>query len=235
MSEAAPPPGRFSLLVFDWDGTLCDSLDGIVVAMSEAARRFGLPPRQRADLLDIIGLGLDQGITALYPDLDETRRKEIASAYRETYLAIAGAHTQLYPDAAHTVRRLHGEGYLMAVATGKSRRGLDRAMQQCGMQQYFHASRCADETFSKPHPQMLEELIEIFGVTPDTTLMIGDSEHDLQMAANAKVPAIAVNYGAQSRTRLLEFNPLSCLDRLADLPAWLARRNAGTGNNEPKA
>jgi len=229
-------PRRFDLLVFDWDGTLADSLDSIVDTVQAAADSAGLPQRNRKQLLSIIGLGLDAGIASLYPDATEPVRAKLAESYRERYRDRAAEGIRLYPAAADTVRELHMQGFLMAVATGKSRRGLELAFQQSGLKDFFHASRCADETFSKPHPGMLQEIMTDLDIDPGRTLMIGDSQHDLQMATNAGVSALAVNYGAQTRERLLEFAPLDCLDSLRELPGWLAQTVPGgknrRGNND---
>jgi phosphoglycolate phosphatase len=213
--------GRYRLIVFDWDGTVADSLQHIVTSMHAAFASAQLPPRPTGQVLAIIGLGMDEAISRLYPDIDGTARADLIRYYGQHYRDATTGATTLYNDAEDTLRQLAEEGYLLAIATGKSRRGLERAVAETGVKHYFHASRCADETFSKPHPQMLLDIMDSLGTEPEQTLMVGDSEHDLQMAANAGVAAVAVSYGAQPLQRLLEFNPLTSLQCLGDLPRWL--------------
>jgi phosphoglycolate phosphatase len=213
-------PG-YKLIVFDWDGTIADSLHHIVTAMKAAAVSVHLPPGTSEEILGVIGLGLNEAVAALYPKLEADSRNGMVESYRQHYLLAATGNTVLYPDARATLARLHSCGYLLAVATGKSRRGLERAITDTDVKRYFHASRCADETFSKPHPQMLLEIMDILEVTPEQTLMVGDSEHDMQMAANAGVSSIAIGHGARPLRRLLEFRPLAGLQCLNELPGWL--------------
>lgn len=214
----------YRLLVFDWDGTLADSLGTITAALAAAIAETGLEPRRREDLLGIIGLGLEEAFAALYPALGQPDREQLSAAYRRHFRRLSAAPIPLYPGARESLALLRERGYLLAIATGKSRRGLDRALQQSGLGGWFDASRCADETFSKPHPQMLLDLMEQLAVRPGETVMIGDSQHDLQMAGNAGVVSIAVTHGAQSARRLLEFNPVVSIHHLGELAAWLARR-----------
>lgn len=212
---------RYQLLVFDWDGTLADSIAHIIAAMQAAVREAGLAAPTEAALLAVIGLGLDQVFAELFPSLPAAAREELATAYRRYYLLATTEPVRLYPRVREVIPAFCRQGYTLAVATGKSRRGLDRALEESGLGGYFHTSRCADETFSKPHPQMLFEIMEAAGAAPERTLMIGDSHHDLQMAGNAGVAGIAVNYGAQPAHRLLEFNPVASIHDLAELAAWL--------------
>jgi len=214
----------YRLLVFDWDGTLADSLGYITTALAAAIDETGLEPRREPDLLGIIGLGLEQAFASLYPALGPPERERLAAAYRQHFLRLSAEPIPLYPGARESLALLRERGYLLAVATGKSRRGLDRALQESGLENWFDASRCADETFSKPHPQMLLDLMEQLAVQPGETVMIGDSQHDLQMAGNAGVASIAVTHGAQSARRLLEFNPVASIHHLGELAPWLARR-----------
>ncbi|MEJ2761740.1 MAG: HAD-IA family hydrolase [Gammaproteobacteria bacterium] len=215
------PEGRYHLLVFDWDGTLADSLGHIVAAMDAAINEAGLEPRRERELLDVIGLGLEQAFAQLYPQHSASETAGLAAAYRRHYRYLADAPVTLFPGVSEVITALHTGGYRLAVATGKSRRGLDRALTQSGLGPYFHASRCSDETFSKPHPQMLIEIMERVGVPPEQTVMVGDSHHDLEMANNAGVAPVAVNYGAQPARRLLEFNPIASIHDFAELAVWL--------------
>ena len=216
---------KYRLIVFDWDGTLADSVAQIVSAMEHAIARHGLANPGAGAIRSGIGLGLMELVSRLFPDLEQEIHLRVASAYREHYLTTAADVTPLYPGAGETIKVLHAAGYCLAVATGKSRRGLERSLEQTGLREYFHATHCADETFSKPHPQMLREIMELLDIPPPRTLMIGDSEHDMQMAKNAGVSPVAVNYGAQDPRRLLDFNPVMLLQTLPDLTAWLERQS----------
>jgi phosphoglycolate phosphatase len=209
------------LLIFDWDGTLADSATSITLAMQTAIDQMGLDRRSSDTIRNIIGLGLDEAIIRLFPSLRPEDRRCLADNYRQQYLASTRDGTPLFPGVKKVLRDLHAEGYLLAVATGKSRRGLDRVLKESGLGPYFQASRCADETLSKPHPRMLQEIMDILDSEPCDSLMVGDSEYDLQMAANAGVAAIAVTYGAQKLSRLLQYHPLACLNSLDDLWHWL--------------
>lgn len=210
----------FDLLVFDWDGTLADSTGIITAAVQAACRDLKLPVPADRDARHIIGLGLRDALLTLLPELGEARYPEFVECYRRHFFG-REAEIMLFPGALELARTLKGEGYLLAIATGKSRSGLDRALKASGLQPYFHASRCADECFSKPHPEMLFQLIGAFGAEPARTLMIGDTSHDLRMAANASVPMLAVGYGAHPRDTLLALNPRGCIDSLAEFRPWL--------------
>lgn len=212
---------RFDLIVFDWDGTLMDSAGVIVASIRRAAEDLGLEPPSEAACRHIIGLGLTEALQHLFPALPEAEHPRLVERYRHHYLG-RDAEIPLFAGADAVVRGLHARDYLLGVATGKSRKGLDRVLGYTGLRPYFHATRCADECFSKPHPQMLEELMTELGVRPERTLMIGDTSHDLQMAANAGVPALAVSYGAHGREDLLAHGPLACVDSVQELGTWLA-------------
>jgi len=212
----------FNLLVFDWDGTLMDSEASIVICMQAAISDLGCEPRDRESIKNIIGLGLREAIDTLYPGTDETFLKAMVERYRYHFLGGSEYHSDLFPGAAETIRALSEAGYLLAVATGKGRKGLDMVLEKTGLGEYFDATRCADETFSKPHPQMLEEVMEVLGAEPGQTLMIGDTEYDMQMANNAHTHALAVSYGVHERPRLLQHRPLHCLDAIDELGNWLA-------------
>lgn len=211
---------RFDLIVFDWDGTLMDSAAAIVAAIQMACRDLAIEPPSDEQARHIIGLGLQDALRGALPGLDPARYREVAERYRHHYLA--RDHELLLFDGAYDlVRALGDAGFLLAVATGKSRIGLDRALNSSGLMPHFHGSRCADECHSKPHPQMLLELMEEFDVAPENTLMIGDTTHDLLMARNARVPALAVSYGAHPKTSLETEAPLLCAETVAEMHAWL--------------
>jgi phosphoglycolate phosphatase len=212
---------KYKLLVFDWDGTVADSLHHIVAAMESAIEAVQLPARTRDQILDIIGLGMHEAAATLFPDVDSELHQQMISRYGQTYLAATFGKTLLFPGAKETLEQLRESGYMLAVATGKSRRGLERALADTELKQLFHTTRCADETFSKPHPQMLMDIMQTLDMEPSQTVMIGDSLHDLQMAVNAKVASVAVSYGAQRLERLQELNPVTRLHHLTELPVWL--------------
>jgi len=214
---------KYQLLVFDWDGTLMDSAGRIVASLTQAFLDIGAEPPAVERCRDVIGLGLEEAMLKLWPDSNAHHRSLLADRYRYHYLGANETPTPLFPGTAAMVEALHDTGYLMAVATGKSRRGLDAALAESSLGQWFHATRCADETFSKPHPQMLLELMDELGVGAEACLMIGDTEYDLQMATNAGVDAVAVSCGAHEAHRLLALQPLACLQGVDALSDWLAR------------
>jgi phosphoglycolate phosphatase len=213
---------KIRLIVFDWDGTLADSEAIIVSAMQKTIQELNMPVTNDYKIKNVIGLGLDEAIHCLYSKMSARNRRQFADEYRQHYLIMsAGGITPLFPHAREMLELLLDYGYLLAVATGKSRRGLDRSLKETNTDQFFHTSRCADECFSKPHPQMLQEIMETLYVKPEDTIMIGDSEYDLQMAESAGTTSIAVSYGVHDENRLLQYKPLACLDNLYDLKNWL--------------
>ena len=211
---------RFELLVFDWDGTLMDSAAHIASALQAAFRDLALAVPSTEAARHVIGLGLKDAMMYLNPELDRQRYEEVADRYRVHFLA-GDQDIGLFPAVADGICALNQEGFLMAVATGKSRRGLDRSLVATGLAPYFHTSRCADECFPKPHPEMLHTIMETLGVAPERTLMIGDTTHDLQMAQNAGVAAAAVSYGAHLPGDLEGMNPLVCVNSFEQLLQWL--------------
>jgi phosphoglycolate phosphatase len=215
---------RFDLLVFDWDGTLMDSTTVIVKSIQAACRDLGLPVPDDARAGHVIGLGLKDALTYAVPELAIADYPKMAERYGHHYRSY---DNQLAPfDGAEALlRELAEAGFMLAVATGKSRAGLDRVFKSTGLGDLFVASRCADECFSKPHPAMLLELMDQIGVAPTRTLMIGDTTHDLQMAINAGVPGLGVTYGAHPRQQLIELAPLATVNHIGELAAWL-RANA---------
>lgn len=218
--ETGMPSRRYELIVFDWDGTLMDSAGMIVHCVQAAARDLGLepPPEERAR--HIIGLGLGDALRHALPDLPEDHYEDLVERYRHHYLS-RDHELALFAGADALVQALAEGGYWLGVATGKSRRGLERVLEHSGIGACFHATRCADECHSKPHPQMLEELMAEFAVAPAATLMIGDTTHDLLMARNAGVDAVAVSYGAHPRDALEAVAPRYCAHSIGELAAWL--------------
>ena len=211
------------LIVFDWDGTLMDSEAKIVASMRAAGEDLSLANLDDRTLRNVIGLGLKEAIETLYPHADSDTHRAFADRYRHYFLSGDGEDSTFFEGALELVRDLHLRGLLLGVATGKSRRGLNRVLAEYDCNSFFHATRCADETFSKPHPQMLLEIMDEVGASPQETVMIGDTEYDLQMAKNAGVNAIGVSYGVHERERLLQHQPLACVDNIQDLTTWLNR------------
>jgi len=211
---------QFDLIVWDWDGTLADSTGMITRAIVKAAEQAGLPPLTPEQASSIIGLGLRESIQSLYPDISEEQARALATNYNLNYFA-AESEILLFSSAAETIKTLNRRGYKLAVATGKSRRGLNLALEHTQLRQFFHATRTVDECFSKPHPQMLDELMDDLVALPERTLMIGDTSYDLQMARNAGVPAIGVTFGAQSADAWQAFAPIQQFDDFASLSLWL--------------
>lgn len=212
---------QFDLIVFDWDGTLMDSTRAIVDALQNAARDIGVPPPSDERASHIIGLGLLDALRHALPDLANERYHELAARYRYHYLA-RDHELRLFAGVEVMLDALQSAGHQLAVATGKTRAGLDRALDASGLRPRFPASRCADECHSKPHPQMLEELMAEFAVEPARVLMIGDTTHDLQMAANAGVAGIGVSYGAHPREHLEAASPRFVAHSVTELADWLA-------------
>ena len=212
---------RYELVVFDWDGTLMDSEARIVSCMQRAAADAGFPIPAPAAARDIIGLGMTEAVGRLFPTAEPRGVDDLISAYREHWLGNEVEAETMFGGALDLVSGLHRSGYLLAVATGKSRRGLDKAFEESGLGTFFHASRCADETFSKPHPQMLEEILTDLDMSPAAALVIGDTEYDMQMAGNAHVDAVGVSHGVHSAERLLAHGALRCFDDLNQFSGWL--------------
>ncbi len=211
---------RYSLIVFDWDGTLLDSAGGIVESIQEAARDLRLPVPARETASHVIGLGLHDSLRTAVPTLPEDKYREFAEAYRRHFLARQGTMA-LFPGVREVLQDLHAAGHRLAVATGKSRRGLEHAFELTALRRYFAASRCADETNPKPHPAMLLELMQQLAAAPGQALMIGDTSHDLEMARGAGVDALAVTYGAHPPDALRALAPRACVASVAELRAWL--------------
>lgn len=214
---------RTRLVVFDWDGTLMDSTGQIVAAATRAIAQLDLPERAPEAIRDIIGLGLQDSWQRLYPDLGPDSYTPFVAAYREHFFAPELQTARLFDRAADVVAELAGRGLLLAIATGKSRKGLDRDLASTGLGRFIAGSRTGDETRSKPHPDMLLELMSMLGARPDETLMVGDTEWDLEMACRAGVASVAVCYGAHGLERLRPCGPLACIDSIDALPRVLER------------
>ena len=213
-------PNQFDLIVWDWDGTLADSTGMITQALLKAAEQVGLPKLTEKKASSIIGLGLRESIQALYGDIPAEQAQSLAKQYSLNYYA-GESDIPLFNGAEETIAELSKQGFKLAVATGKGRRGLNLALEHSGLGKYFQGTRTVDECFSKPHPQMLDELMDQLVVLPERTLMIGDTSYDLQMAQNAGVSAIGVTFGAQSAEQWQDLKPIRQCNDFASLSTWL--------------
>ena len=215
-----PRPRRFDLIAFDWDGTLYDSTQVIVRCIQRAVADVGgAVPSDKAAAY-VIGMGLMQALAHAAPDVPAEKYPELGARYRHHYLAHQN-DLSLFGGVLPLLRELKDRGHLLAVATGKSRRGLDEALLAVELQGMFDASRTADETAGKPHPRMLHELMAAFGVPPQRTLMVGDTTHDLQMAVNAGCAGLGVSYGAHEPQAFHALDPLHIAHSVPELAQWL--------------
>jgi phosphoglycolate phosphatase len=214
-------PKRFDLVVFDWDGTLIDSAGVIVTCIQAACRDLGLPVPEDERASHVIGLGLGDALAHAVPGLPAYEYPRVAERYRHHFL-LRGASLPLFAGTVEMLAALRANGHALAIATGKSRAGLVRALQQAGLQDLFEATRCADQCAPKPAPDMLLELMDEVGVAPARALMVGDTSHDVQMAANAGVAAVAVSYGAHAEAHLAALSPLALVHSTPELARWLA-------------
>lgn len=211
---------KYPLIVFDWDGTLFDSAAVITDCIQQAARDMALAVPDRRTASHVIGLGLQDSLRHALPTLPREQYPEFLALYRRYFLEREDT-LGLFPGAADLLAELRERGHQLAVATGKPRRGLDRALQASGIGPLFAASRCGDETHPKPHPAMLLELMAELKLDAAELLMIGDTSHDLGMAASAGVEAVAVSYGAHPEDSLLAFAPRACVASIVELRQWL--------------
>lgn len=213
-------PLRFDLIAFDWDGTLYDSTRLIVRCIQAAVIDVGGAKPSENDAAWVIGLGLAEALARAAPDVPKEKYPELGARYRYHYLQHQD-DIVLFDGVLQMLDALRERGHRLAVATGKSRRGLNEALRSVALRDRFDASRTADETFGKPHPRMLLELMEELDVSPERTLMIGDTTHDLQLAQNAGCASVGVSYGAHEPESFDEFKPLHVAHSVAGLQAWL--------------
>ncbi|MEJ1462744.1 MAG: HAD-IA family hydrolase [Candidatus Sedimenticola sp. (ex Thyasira tokunagai)] len=214
----------FKLLVFDWDGTLMDSEARIIACVRGAARDLQLKMPTDNEVRNIIGLGLKEAVTTLFPGADDDLVARVVVRYRHYFLHADKTPSELFAGAREVLQKLQEQEYMMAVATGKGRQGLDKVLDETGLKPLFLATRCADETLSKPHPEMLLQIMDELGVDGGETLVIGDTEYDMQMAVNAGAHRLAVSYGVHTTERLMQHSPLGCLDDITELTDWLMER-----------
>ena len=214
------------MVIFDWDGTLCDSVGQIVRSVQAVARQLDLPVPSDVDAANIIGLSLPRAMQVLFPQHSPEHLDELINRYSRHYVASEEAPPSLFPGALDTLLTLKARGYELAVATGKSRRGLNRILGLLDLHGFFDATRCADETTSKPDPLMIHELLEERSIGRERVLMVGDTEYDLEMAKNAGVASVGVSFGVHSVERLAIHDPVAIVDelpQLLDLPELAGR------------
>lgn len=216
----ASRPRRFDLIAFDWDGTLFDSTQIIVRCIQRAVADVGGTVPGEREAAYVIGMGLMDALAHAAPDVPRERYPELGTRYRQHYLAHQN-DLSLFEGVLPMLQDLRERHHALAVATGKSRRGLDEVLRTVQLQGVFDASRTADETAGKPDPRMLHELMRELGTEPARTLMIGDTTHDLQMALNAGCASIGVSYGAHETHGFAALRPQCVLHSVRELHAWL--------------
>jgi phosphoglycolate phosphatase len=212
---------QFDLIIFDWDGTLIDSVHWITECLQQSARDCGLPVPEARFARSVIGLSLERAMGSLFPEATPADLKPLMAAYHRYYDVRTLGQGDMFAGVPDLLDALRRKGYKLAVATGKTRSGLEQALATTGCADWFHATRTANETASKPDPLMLLQLMEELDVLPEHTLMVGDSVHDLQMARNADIDAIGVAGGANDWEELLAFRPLLVVREAADLREFL--------------
>ncbi len=208
---------KYKVLIFDWDGTIVDSQAHIIHCMREGIQDAGFVAPDDDAIRHIIGLSLERAVEQLMPACRADEVVQIADNYRRYFFATGADSSDFYAGADTILQQCFDAGYYMAVATGKSRRGLDMVLHAFDLDRLFHITRCADETASKPHPLMLEEILADLDLTPDDALMIGDTTYDMTMAHYARMDSMAVTYGVHSRTDLAATKPTYFLDDIKHL------------------
>ena len=211
----------YELLVFDWDGTLMDSIASIVECTRATLGDLGLPSLPDETIRGTIGLGLRETMEILCPGGGDEMFSRVLECYRKHWLATWRDRPVLFEGVRELLEALAADGYLLAVATGKSRRGLDHVLAETGLAEVFHATRTVDEAFSKPHPKMLLDILDELGVQPRSAVMIGDTTYDLEMARSAGTASIGVCTGSHGREELQRLGPLACLEGVVELREWL--------------
>jgi phosphoglycolate phosphatase len=226
---------RFNLLVFDWDGTLIDSIERIVTSLQHASHKVCGTAISEDKARSVIGLGLHEAIKQIHPELDSVKIEQLADTYRQNFLYDSNIPERLFDGVKELLEQLAAENYSLAIATGKSRIGLDRAMHEHNLGHYFMTTRCAGENKSKPHPEMLNSILHELRTDTSDAVMIGDSAHDMLMAGNAGVDAIGVTHGVEDAASLMLHNPLACLDNITDLYDFLSHNTLTSFNTEETA
>lgn len=205
-----------------------DSIAKIVRCFTAALDDVGVPRLEEKTIRHVIGLGLAEAVASLLPRVDDATRDQVVERYRQHFLHIDQTHMPLFPGVREGLESLRNQGYRLAIATGKARRGLDRVLRDTGTAHFFCSTRCADEAFSKPHPRMLEDILEHTGVRSERAVMVGDTTYDMLMARHAGLDSLAVTYGVHGRELLVEHKPLACFDSFNEVHAWLQRTGVGS-------
>ena len=211
---------KYELIIFDWDGTLMNSISEIVHCIQLSVSDLNAPAVTDDEVRNIIGLGLAEAVHALFPGKPATFKDEMAERYRFHY-SQREEHPALFSGVREVLAELSSAGYLLAVATGKSRRGLDVVLEKTALQSIFHATRCADETVSKPDPEMVNQILAELAVSKDNALIVGDTEYDLCMGKNAGIHSIGVSYGVHDEARLFNCSPVAIIDQISALIAYV--------------
>lgn len=205
------------VVIFDWDGTLVDSVEHIADSLHQAATELGYPALEREAYRDIIGLGMVEALEKLYPGISREEMNNIREGYGRYFFRKVTTPQNVFEGMADVVSDLRGSGRSCSVATGKSRRGLDSALASSGLGDHFEITRCADETRSKPDPAMLEEILRFYRIEPEEAVMIGDTRYDLEMAQRIGMPSIGVEWGVHKRDVLGDYSPHAIVDSVPDL------------------
>ncbi len=213
---------NFDLIIFDWDGTIANSSGTIVSSFKEMCALSNIKTPTDYEINSIIGLGLDEAFAKLFPSIERGEINRLQSLFREAYLKKAD-EISIFDGIELGIKSLFAQGYLLAIATGKSRRGLNNALNKSNLNDLFSHTKTIDECFSKPHPQMILEILDSLMIKPERTLMVGDSGYDLQMAVNAKVSTLAVTYGSQVKDQLVGYNALDYMDSPYEVFEWIGR------------
>lgn len=208
------------LYIFDWDGTLCDSTRKIAKCMIGASEALKLPPITEKDVFNIIGLGLPEAIRVLFPEITDRDLQRVRQGYSERFIVDDQVPSELFAGVEEALAALKNSNVHIALATGKSRKGLNRVLKSLAWHDYFDSTRCADETASKPSPVMLHELLAEFARKPEQAVLIGDTEYDMAMAQSASMPRIAVSYGAHHVDRLRPYSPVMCVDSISEILSY---------------
>lgn len=205
------------VVIFDWDGTLVDSVEHIAGSLHQAATELGFPSLEYEAYRDIIGLGMVEALEKLYPGISREEMNRIREGYARYFFNKVTTPQNVFEGMADVVADLRGSGRSCSVATGKSRRGLDHALGSSGLGDHFEITRCADETRSKPDPTMLEEILRFYRIEPEEAVMIGDTRYDLEMAQRIGMPSIGVEWGVHKRDVLGDYSPRAIVDSVPDL------------------
>jgi phosphoglycolate phosphatase len=213
---------RYELIIFDWDGTLMDSENKIVRCFEKSAADVGIAYPGDAAVRNIIGLGLKESLDVLLPDESQTVRELVVERYRVHFLEQDDTEMSLFDGVEAGLDALISDGYQLAVATGKARRGLARVLSETGLEDRFSVTRCSDEAVSKPHPRMVHDILEKTGISASRAIVVGDTVYDIQMAHNADADALAVCYGVHERERLIAERPVDCVVDFEAVIDWFS-------------